>query len=239
LAGKIHLPYLLQREHALEMRACAKGSPIDFGHPELRIRRGKNDIGRAANADAAAEHIAVRRCDDRLQPAMDGAKRLVVSGIHLEDPLRMLLPFLDIDARAEAAPLGANDDGAHRIIRIERVDGLRKPPPAFGIQGIDRRVFDDELGNAGFDFRPELIAHGVLHQFAGIVPSLASASSRSSASLTMRATSSSQLSSLSIVAATWPLGRRPLSGSPATMPRCTSSGRLLAITVCAKLLSSA
>ena len=37
LAGEVHLPHFLDREHALQMRASTQRAAIDFGHTEGRI----------------------------------------------------------------------------------------------------------------------------------------------------------------------------------------------------------
>ena len=145
---------------------------------------------------------------------MEGAKRFVIAGIDLDDAVGMGLQLLDVNARAEAATLGTDHDDAHRVVTVETVDLLGQAAPADGVQRVDGRAFDDEFGDAVLDRGPELASHDGLRLAAvfGLVcapANSARASMRSLASRIMRPISASHDSSLSITAATWPLGRSP------------------------------
>ena len=93
---------------------------------------------------------------------MQGAKGFVVARIDLDDAFRVSLQFLDVDAGAETPAFGAHDDDAHGIVGVQAVDFFAERPPADRVQGVDRRILDDELGDACVDGRPELPRHEAL-----------------------------------------------------------------------------
>ena len=96
---------------------------------------------------------------------MHGAEGLVIAGVDRDNAVRVGVQFLDVHAGAEAAAFAADHDDAHFGLVAERGDlpGQRMPFPA--VQGVDRRLLDDQFGDAGLDAdmkrRLAVLAHAV------------------------------------------------------------------------------
>ena len=68
----------------------------------------------------------MNRDNHRHRVAMHGLEGGVVTGIDLDDPLRVLVQFLDVDSGAKAPALGANHDHPHFGISPKGFDVLRQ-----------------------------------------------------------------------------------------------------------------
>ncbi|MNO87585.1 hypothetical protein D3C76_790080 [compost metagenome] len=146
------------------MGAAAHGATVHFRQGEGRALRGDDDVGRAGDADAAAEHEAVHRDDHRHRATMHGLEGFVVAAVDRDDALRMLVQLLDIDAGAEAATLGADDDDPRLRIGAQGVDAVGQGLPLDAVEGVDRRLVDHEFDDAIVGLGGECAAHVALLQ---------------------------------------------------------------------------
>ena len=141
------------------MRAATHGAAVNLGHAEARAFGGDDDVGGTADADTAAEYEAVDRCDHRLGVQVHRAEGVVVAFVHTHDQRAVAGEFLDVDAGAETAAFGRDDDHAGIIVLAERVEFGCDGGPAGAVECVDGGMVEDHLGDAVFDGDGEGFAH--------------------------------------------------------------------------------
>ena len=170
------------------------------------------NVGRAADADAAAEDEAVYGDDHRFRVAVDRLEAVVVALVHRHDQVAVGGQFLDVDPGAEAAPFGANHDHPHAGVATEAFDLAGDIGPALAIEGVDRWLVEHQFGNAVIDTDAKWFHAFPLHDTRRH-----SSPRRNSASRTICSINWAQLGKLSMDAAIWPAGSTPSAGNPSTM----------------------
>ena len=151
LAGVQHAADVLDREHPIEMGRRAEGAAIDLGKSEGRVFRSEDDVGRSDDADAATEDEAVCRGDDRNRTVVDCGKGLVAAVVHRGDHTAVFGELFDVDAGAEAASLGVDQDHVGVVAHADPGDFCGEADPAGAVEGVDRGVVEKNLGNSVFD----------------------------------------------------------------------------------------
>ena len=92
----------------------------------------------------AADDEAVHGRDHRDFRRTHGAEAQVVPAVQLDDPLRVLLHLLDIDAGAEAAALAAEQQAVMRGIATHALDDAGELVPARAVECVDGRMIEDD-----------------------------------------------------------------------------------------------
>ncbi|MNN76881.1 hypothetical protein D3C81_1932970 [compost metagenome] len=89
----------------------------------------------------------MHRDNHRHRVAVHGLEGRVIAGIDLDDALRVLVQFLDVDTRAKSAALGADNDHPHLRVGTKGFDLLRQGLPLLAVQGVDRWFGDHQLSD--------------------------------------------------------------------------------------------
>ena len=130
-AGEEGRAHLVQRQHAREVRRAAHGAAIDLRQGEVGILRGDDDVARAADADAAADHEArARRVTTGTSQPRTARKVRKLPRFSSTMRSRVLLHLLDVDAGAEALALGAHQQAAHLGVGAQSADDVGQLVPA-------------------------------------------------------------------------------------------------------------
>ena len=130
LAAVEHAAHLLDREHAQQVRCRAERAAIDLRKPEGRVLGGDDDVARAHDPDAAAEHEAVRRGDHGHRAVVDRREGVVAALVDLGDQAAVGGELLDVDPGAEAAPLGGDQHDAHALVLARAGRRARRAAPS-------------------------------------------------------------------------------------------------------------
>src|SRR5690349_14354476 len=222
------------------MRAAAHGPAIHFRHTEGGALGRDNDVGSAADADAAAQDEAVHGHDHRFRVAVNGLEAVVVALVHRDDQVAVGSQFLDIDPGTEAATFRANHDHPHVVVAAQALDLAGDIRPALVVEGVDRWPVEHQFGNAVFDADAKWF-HGFLPSqcLAPYDTRRHSSPRRASASRTICSINWAQLGKLSMDAAICPAGNTPAAGCPSTMAFWITIGALAAMMLCAAVCSPA
>ncbi|MNL19671.1 hypothetical protein D3C87_1408850 [compost metagenome] len=149
------------------MRTAAHGATVDFRQGEGRAFGGDDDVRRPGDADAAAQDKTMHRDNHRHRVAVHGLEGGVVTGIDLDDPLRVLVQFLDVDTGAKAPAFGADHDHPHVGIGPKGFDLSRQGLPLLAVEGVDRWFGDHQLGDPLIELCRECRVHRGSPMLAG------------------------------------------------------------------------
>jgi hypothetical protein len=155
------------------MRTAAHGAAIHFRHAERGALGRDDDVGSAADADAAAQHEAVHRNDHRFRVAVDGLEAVVVALVHRDDQVAVGGQFLDVDPGAETAAFSTDNDYPHIAVATQTFDLAGDIRPSLTAEGIDRWPVEHQLCDAAINTHAKW--------FHGFLPSQCMAPSRHTA----------------------------------------------------------
>ena len=82
---------------------------------------------------------------------MDGLEGQEIALVDLDNRAGVLLQLLDVDAGAEAAPLGPDQHAAHILALAQFGDDLRQLHPHRAGKGVHGRMIENDLGDAVAD----------------------------------------------------------------------------------------
>ena len=120
---------------ALRAARARQEAEANFRQAERDIRRGQAIVTRERELEAAAEHRAMQRRDDRLARGLDAQQHVVQ-----ERRARLVVEFADVGARDEMPAGTVDDQGAYRRVGLCRFDRREKGHPHRLRERIHRRI---------------------------------------------------------------------------------------------------
>jgi hypothetical protein len=154
---------------AAPVRRRTQGAAVDLGQAERGVFRREDHVAGTHHADATAQDETVGRGDHRHLAVVDGGEGVVAALVHGRDGRAVGGQLLDVDAGAEAAPLGGQHHHPHRVVAAERSEDLGQVGPPLTVEGVHRRVIQQNLGDALLD--AHVYGHGISSQVNGPAPS--------------------------------------------------------------------